>query len=115
MDNNIVNVVKEWIELDADIKELQKIIKSKRLQKKLLTSELVKTMKQNDIDCFDVNNGSLVYTRNKVKSSISKKILLTSLAEFFGANNENVQKISNLILDRRNETIIESIRMNKDK
>ena len=41
----------------------QKQIKAKRVEKKELTGSLVDVMKTNEIDCFDINNGALVYTK----------------------------------------------------
>ena len=67
-------------------------------------------MKDHEIDCFDVNDGKLIYTKSKVKAPISKKHLLTCLSDYFTEDKQQVEKLSNLILDSRKEKINETIR-----
>jgi hypothetical protein len=62
----LVNNIKEWIKMDAEISELKAQIKDRTNKKKTLTENLVSVMKTNKIDCFDINGGSLVYKKNKV-------------------------------------------------
>ena len=79
----IVNNVKQWLQIENEIKELQKIIREKKKDKKVFTENLVNIMKENEIDCFDITDGKLLYTKNKVKQALSKKHLLNSLADIF--------------------------------
>ena len=67
----LINNIKSWIGLDNEIKILQKEIKNRREQKKLLTTELVGVMKTNDIDCWNTGEGKLIYSKTK---SFSKNI-----------------------------------------
>ena len=69
----LIENVREWIGIDNEIKQLQKIIKEKRKEKKGLTENLVNVMKTNDIQCFDISDGKLMYTQNKVKSACEQK------------------------------------------
>ena len=41
----------------------------------MYTANLVDIMKTNNVDCFDVKNGKLIYTKKKVKAPLSKKHL----------------------------------------
>ena len=66
----LVKIIKEWITIDDTIKSLQKNIKDNRDIKKTLTDTLVNIMKTNEIDCFDINNGKLIFCKNKVKVTI---------------------------------------------
>ena len=59
----LINNVKNWIMLDNEIKDLQRIIREKRKEKKKYTENLVITMRENNIDCFDIQNGKLIYTK----------------------------------------------------
>ena len=63
----LVNHIREWIEIDNGISGLQKQIKELRENKKELTNSLVNVMKSNEIDCFDINDGKLIYSKSKVK------------------------------------------------
>ena len=79
----LLDNVRGWISIDNEIKQLQKVIKEKRKEKKAYTANLVEVMKSNDIQCFDISDGKLLYTQNKVKSALSKKHLIKSLTEWF--------------------------------
>ena len=79
--------VKDWITLDDEIKTANRELKEKRKRKKELTETLVDTMKNNEIDCFDLSGGSkLIYTKSKGKKALSKKHLLKALGSFFKGN-----------------------------
>ena len=107
----LLNNVKSWIELDDEIKKLNRTLKNKRTEKKELTERLVNTMKNNDIDCFDLTGGSkLIYTRSKGKKALSKKHLLDSLAKFFKGDTNEAKSLSKFILETREDNIKENIR-----
>ena len=63
----LITYIKEWMQIEKDMKELQKQIKARRERKKILTENLVVIMKNNEIECFDINNGKLLYTKNKIR------------------------------------------------
>ena len=107
----LVHKIKEWISRDDKIKELQKQIKEYRTEKKELTSTLVDIMKNNEIDCFDINNGKLIFCKNKVKTPLNKKTLLASLDKYFENNPEiNAEDVGEFILESREIQIKENIR-----
>ena len=112
MDNGkLVSTVKDWMEIDNQIKECQKQTKLLREAKKELTKTLVDEMKNRELDCVDLKEkGKLLYTRNKVKSSLSKKHLLSSLATYFKDNDTIVKEITQHILDTREIKVKENIR-----
>ena len=113
----LVANIKEWIQNDNDIKELQREIKIKKNKKKLISDKLVDIMKTNEIDCFDVNDGKLIYTQNKVKTSLSKKHITACLEKYFknAENKELVEDLSNFILDNREVKVTETIRRKQHK
>lgn len=103
--------VKGWIDLDDEIKRLNRVVKEKRTQKKELTESLVTTMKSNEIDCFDLSGGNkLIYTKSKGKKALSKKHLLNALSKYFKGNGDDAKALSKFILDSREENIKENIR-----
>ena len=69
--DELVTNIKQWITLDEEIKNLQREIKKKRNEKKENTETLVRIMRDNEIDCFelDSNGGKLIYTKQKIKKS----------------------------------------------
>ena len=106
----LVELIKEWISCDNKIKELQKVAKEIRLEKKTLTETLVSVMKDNEIDCFDINDGKLVYSKNKVKTPLSKKHLMSALMNYYKDDPKAAEEVSNFIMESREEKIKESIR-----
>jgi hypothetical protein len=111
----LVNNVKEWIKIDNEISKLKLEIKDKNNKKKLLSSNLLNVMKSNDIDCFDINGGAIIYKKTKVKKPITGKILLKTLENYFKNDIPTAQEITKHILDNREEQIKESIKRKIDK
>ena len=107
----LVKTVKEWMEKDTAMKKLSKELKELKKDKKELTKTLVGIMKEKDVDVFDFKeHGKLLYTTSKVKSSLSKKHLLTSLATYFKEDHKKIQELAQHILDSRTETVKENIK-----
>ncbi len=100
-----------WLKFDNEIKEMQKLIKLKRKEKKEVTNNIVEVMRNNDIECFDAGGeGKLIYTKNKSRAPLSKKHLLTSLGTYFNGDNDGATKLANYILSTREERIKETIK-----
>jgi|TARA_B110000285_G_scaffold113055_1_gene128315 hypothetical protein len=111
----LITHIRSWIDIDNEISKLQKQIKDFRNEKKELTGSLVDIMKTNEIDCFDINDGKLIYAKSKVKKPINKKTLLNALEGFFKEDVKMATQLSEHILNSREETVKESIRRKKDK
>ena len=66
MSNNpkelLISAIKEWIEINNKLNQVMKVAKEHRTKKKQLTDNLVAIMKNNEIDCFDINNGKIEAT-----------------------------------------------------
>jgi hypothetical protein len=108
---DLINSIKEWIHHDNAIKNLQKKIKEHRTEKKIQTNLLVDIMKSNEIDCFDINDGKLMFCKNKVKTPLNKKTLLITLEKYFENNPTiNATDVSDFILENREIKILENIR-----
>ena len=98
----LVTTIKEWVDCEKKIKEYNAQVKEFKDKKKILTKTLVEVMKNNEIDCFDINDGKIVHKTSKTKSSISKPYLLEILGKCFENNPEiNCEEIGNLILENR--------------
>jgi hypothetical protein len=106
----LVSNIKDWIKMDTEIAELKAQIKERTNKKKTLTENLVTVMKTNKIDCFDINGGSLVYKKNKVKKTLTGKTLLTALQSYYVNQPNTAEELTKHILNSREEQIKESIR-----
>ena len=111
----LVSIIKEWIDNDEKVKEMQTIIKEYKTKKKTLTQMLLNIMKNNEIDCFDINSGKIVYCKSKTKASLNKKTLLDSLEKFFKEKTDlkidiDINSISDYILNNREIKVNENIK-----
>ena len=111
----LVSLIKEWVTLDNDIKTLQKEVKERKEKKKQLSDMLVEVMKDNEIDCFEMSEGKLIYSQNKVKSALSKKHIMNALSTFFDNDKQTAQEVSQYIMDSREVKIKETIRRKQQK
>ena len=112
----LVNTIKEWILINNKMTEMQKAMKELRLKKKQISDTLISVMENNDIDCFDINNGKLVYRKNKVKAPINKDYLLKMLDNYFEKYPEiDTNDVGSFILENRpiKETPTLIIKQNK--
>ena len=112
--DQLVQHIKEWIGVDEEIKSLQKEIKIRKERQKDLTKDLMDVMKTNEIECFDLNDGKLVYTKSKTKQTINKKYLMSTLVKCL-EDPKDVEKVTEFILENREEKVRESIRRKVDK
>ena len=110
----LVKHIKAWIHLEEELKTLQQNIKSCRAKKKELSEQLISVMNTNDIDCFNINNGRLIHSKQKSKEVITKRLLLKALSTYVD-NEDKVIEITKHILDTREtkEKDIIRIKINK--
>ena len=111
----LVNNIKEWIKIDNEVAQLKSEIKERTNKKKSLTENLVSVMKTNNIDCFDINGGALVYKKNKVKKPINGKTLLLALQNYYKTDAKMAEDLAKQVMDSREELIKETIKRKIDK
>ena len=111
----LVTNIKEWIKIDTEISQLQNEIKARKNKKKQLSESLMDVMKKNEIDCFDINGGSLVYKKNTIKKPINAKTLISTLKSYFEATPTKAEELTKFILDNREEQVKETIKRKVDK
>ena len=111
----LVKHIRGWIQIDNDISTLQKQMKTLREDKKNLTASLVDVMKSNDIDCFDINDGKLIYAKSKYKKPINKKSLSDALQSYFKNDTELAQELSNHIMNTEIQKKIQTLNEQRKK
>jgi hypothetical protein len=72
-------------------------------------------MKTNQIDCFDINGGALVYKTSKVKKPINGKTLLAALQNYYKTDTKMAEELAKHVMDSREEQIKEIIKRKIDK
>jgi len=113
----LIQSVKEWIRIDSEIASFKSEIKNRMAKKKALTDRLVTVMKKNEIECFDINGGAIVYKKTVSKKAINAKMLLATLNEYYKETNnpQLAVEMSKFILDSREITTKETISRKMDK
>jgi hypothetical protein len=111
----LIQNIKEWVKLDNEISQFKKQIKERNDKKKNLTECLILTMKKNDIDCFDINGGAIMYKQSKVKKALNSKTLLLALKNYYKDNENVAEDITKYVMDSREEKVKEIIKRKIDK
>lgn len=110
----LVEHIKKWVSIETEIKTLQQDLKIKRLEKKKLSDDLINVMRENEIDCFNINNGKLIHQKNKTRETISKKMLERCLSTYF-QEDKQVNDLLGHILDSRTIKEKDNIRIKLNK
>jgi hypothetical protein len=105
----LVKTIKDWVKMDNEIRSLNKEINNRKNEKKKLSTLLIETMKKNEIDCFDIKDGQICYTKKNIKKPITKKVLMDILSNFYNGDISKASQLNNYIIDNREEVVKESI------
>jgi hypothetical protein len=111
----LVQHIKGWMANDNEIRDIQTRLKELKDKRKGYADSLVEIMRKNEIDCFDVNDGKLIYTKTKVKAPFNKTNLASSLMKYFKDDDEQAKEIAQFLLESREEKVKESIRRKVQK
>lgn len=105
----LVKTIKEWVKIDNEIRTLQKQQLIRKKEKKTISDSLIEVMKKNEIDCFDINDGQIIYNKKNVKKPITKKMLLNVLSNFFENDTAKATELNDYILENREDIVRENI------
>jgi hydroxymethylpyrimidine pyrophosphatase-like HAD family hydrolase len=107
--DQLVKTIKEWVKIDNEIRALQKEVLKRKTDKKKASSDLMGVMKKNEIDCFDINDGQIYYSKKNIKKPITKKVLMNTLSKFYKGDIEKASELNNFINENREEIVKETI------
>ena len=112
----LVKSIKEWVKLDNEIRTLKKEQEQRKNDKKNISETLMKIMRENEIDCFDIKDGQICYSKKNIKKPITQKTLLEVLSKYYKGDTLKAFELNNFIMDNREETTKESItrKINKE-
>ena len=105
----LINIIKEWVKNDNDIRTLKKEINKRKEQKKNITDNLMTIMKDNEIDCFDINDGKICYSKKSIKKPITKKYLMDILLKYHNNDLTKASDVHTFINENREEVVKETI------
>lgn len=112
--NKLKIEVREYLDLDDQIKALNKALKERREKKKQLSENILGNMNKFQIDFMNTRNGKLIYNKTKRKEPLNKHNLITGLNSYLD-NIEESQKITKHVLDSRKDVVKISLRRTINK
>lgn len=105
----LVEIIRNWVQVDNEIRALQKEINTRKNDKKKTSLLLIDTMKNNEIDCFDIKNGQIQYVKKNVKKPMTKKVLFDVLSKYYEGDYMKANNMRDYILENREESTKETI------
>jgi len=109
INEGIINSVKEWVKLDNEMRTLKDELNNRKKRKDSISNNLLESMKEKEIDSFDLKDGKLEYKTRKTKKPISKKMLLNILSQYYNGDPNKANELNNFILSNREESVKETI------
>ena len=94
--DQLVKTIKDWVKIDNEIRTLSKELQQRKAEKKKNSAKLMDIMKSNEIDCFDINDGQIYYSKRNIKKPITKKALLNILSNYYEGDALKANKLNEL-------------------
>jgi coenzyme F420-reducing hydrogenase alpha subunit len=112
----LIQTIREWVKIDNEIQQLQKEVAIRKKEKMKISSQLMDIMKKNEIDCFDLKDGQILYSKKNIKKPITKKILNDVLVKFYKGDYMKATELNDFIMQNRGEMTKETIirKINKE-
>ena len=109
-DNNIVLcTVKSWVDVDNEIREIQKTQNLLKQEKKRISATLLELMKASNTDCYNTKDCQLLLKVKNSKKPINKTNLLSMLSEYYPGDLSRATELNHFLLNSRNTVVSESI------
>jgi hypothetical protein len=103
--------LRQWVRVENEISTLSAEIKKRKLIHQQLSASLLRVMKQNEIDCFDIANGRIVYSKTKSRAPLNNGQLKHALTTYYKDDVEKANSLTEFLLASRVEKTRESIKM----
>ena len=103
--------LRQWVRVENEISTLSAEIKKRKLIHQQLSASLLSVMRQNEIDCFDIANGRIVYSKTKVRAPLNNGQLKSALTTYYKDDVEKANNLTEFLLSSRVEKTRESIKM----
>lgn len=113
--NELITNIREWIQLDNDIRELNKELRNRKKKQESVSKTILDIMRNNEIDEFNVAGGKLLYAKKTVKKPITKKSLTTILSKYYKGDISQALELNTFIMSNREEVVKESIQRKINK
>jgi uncharacterized protein (UPF0335 family) len=103
--------LRQWVRVENEISTLSAEIKKRKLIHQQLSKSLLEVMRKNEIDCFDIANGRIVYSKTKSRAPLNTGQLKSALSTYYKDDVEKANSLTEFLLASRVEKTRESIKM----
>lgn len=107
----VKDYLRQWIRVESEISTLTQEIKKRKLIHQQLSSSLMDVMRKNEIDCFDITNGKIVYSKTKTRPPLNKGQLKSALLTYYKEDTESANSLNEFLIASRVEKVKEAIKM----
>ena len=105
----LITIIRDWVKNDNEIRELKKQENIRKIANKTLTTKLIEIMRSNQLDCFDINDGCILYKKTNTKKPLSKKVMIQLLNDFYKDDTEKAKQVGEFLIENREEVVKERI------
>ena len=109
--DQLKDYLRQWVRVENEIGTLSAEIKKRKLIHQQLSASLLSVMRQNEIDCFDLANGRIVYSKTKIKAPLNNGQLKSALTTYYKDDADKASSLTEFLLSSRVEKTRESIKM----
>jgi uncharacterized protein (UPF0335 family) len=109
--DQLKDYLRQWVRVENEISTLSVEIKKRKLIHQELSASLLKIMHDSEIDCFDISNGRIVYSKTKTRAPLNNGQLKTALTTYYKDEPEKANSIAEFLLASRVEKTRETIKM----
>jgi hypothetical protein len=103
--------LRQWVRVENEISTLSAEIKKRKLIHQQLSASLLRVMKENEIDCFDIANGRIVYSKTKSRAPLNNGQLKSALKTYYKEDDEKANSLAEFLIASRVEKTRETIKM----
>ena len=107
----VKDYLRQWIRIENEISTLSAEIKKRKLVHQQLSASLLEVMRKNEIDCFDITNGKIVYSKVKHRAPLNNGQLRSALTTYYKDDADKANNLTEFLLSSRVEKTRESIKM----
>jgi hypothetical protein len=104
--------VKEYLELDDQIKMLSKAARDRRKKKKELSEYILQLMEQHELTQMNLKDGKLIYAKSNNLVPLNKKHIVSSLSSYFRDEHKATELFDYLM---KNRNRVEKVRLKRTK
>jgi len=109
--DQLKDYLRQWVRVENEISTLSAEIKKRKLIHQQLSKSLLDVMRNNEIDCFDIANGRIVYSKTKIRAPLNNGQIKSALSTYYKDDVEKAASLTEFLLASRVEKTRESIKM----